>query len=106
MENASRQYDYKKIKKMIEHQKKKYNWEFIFLGANIDAVEVAGRFGVERSRAVRYECDSMGTRLNFNVMSDIVGAARRCSTPEAVSEMLDDVDMLAEIKADYKKRHK
>ena len=106
MENASVNYDYKKIKKMIERQKKKYHWEFIFLGANIDAVEVAGRFGVERSRAVRYESDRLGTKLNYDVMSKVVSSVRACSTAEDVEVMLDDADMLAEINEDYQRRHK
>ena len=106
MENASVNYDYKRIKKMIERQKKKYHWEFIFLGANIDAVEVAGRFGVERSRAVRYESDRLGTKLNYDVMSKVVSSVRACSTAEDVEAMLDDADMLAEINEDYQKRHK
>ena len=106
MENASRTYDYKRVKKMIEHEKKKYHWEFIFLGANIDAVEVAGRFGVSANRAVRYECDSAGTALNFNVMSKMVSSVRACGSACDMSEALDDADMLSEIEADYKKRHK
>ena len=106
MENASRKYDYNKIKKMIERQKKKYHWEFIFLGANIDAVEVAGRFGIDRSRAVRYECDSEGTQLNYSVMSKMVSSVRACATAEAVEDMFDEEDMLSEINEDYKRRHK
>ena len=106
MENSSVNYDYKKIKKMIERQKKKYHWEFIFLGANIDAVEVAGRFGVERSRAVRYESDRLGTKLNYDVMSKVVSSVRACNTVEDVEVMLDDADMLAEINEDYQRRHK
>ena len=106
MENASRRYDYHEVKKMIERQKRKYHWEFIFLGANIDAVEVAGRFGVDRSRAVRYECDSAGTQLNFNVMSKMVSSVRACASAEAVEDMFDEEDMLSEINEDYKRRHK
>jgi len=106
MENASREYTYQKVKKMVEEKKKKYHWEFIFLGANIDAVEVAGRFGVSKNRAVRYECDSAGTRLNFEVMSRMVGCARKCSSAVEMEEMMDSDEMLAPIQADYKKRHK
>ena len=105
MENASRQYDYKKIKKMIERQKEKYHWEFIFLGANIDAVEVAGRFGIDSSRAVRYECDSVGTQLNFNVMSKMVSAARTSQSASLMSNAFDSEEMLEDIRDDYKKRH-
>ena len=106
MENASREYTYSKVKKMVEEKKKKYHWEFIFLGANIDAVEVAGRFGVSKNRAVRYECDSDGTRLNFEVMSKMVGCARSCSSAFEMQEMMDSDAMLAPIQADYKRRHR
>ncbi len=106
MENASREYTYSKVKKMVEEKKKKYHWEFIFLGANIDAVEVAGRFGVSKNRAVRYECDSDGTRLNFEVMSKMVGCARSCSSAVEMQEMMDSDAMLAPIQADYKRRHR
>lgn len=74
MENASRRYSYDSIKKMIEKQKEKYGWEFIFLGANIDAVEVAGRFGINAENAANYHADSEGTQLNF----DVVGEAILC----------------------------
>ena len=104
MENASREYTYSKVKKMVEEKKKKYHWEFIFLGANIDAVEVAGRFGVSKNRAVRYECDSAGTKLNFEVMSRMVGCARKCKSAVEMEEMMDCDEMLAPIQEDYKKR--
>ena len=105
MENASKEYSYSKVKRMVEEKKKKYHWEFIFLGANIDAVEVAGRFGVAKNRAVRYECDEEGTKLNFEVMSRMIGCARKCDSAIAMEEMLDSDDVLAPIQADYKKRH-
>ena len=106
MENASREYSYDKVKKMVEKKKKKNHWEFVFLGANIDAVEVAGRFGVAANRAVRYECDSVGTALNFDVMSKMVSCARACSSARMMEEAFDDDEMLAPIQADYKKRHR
>lgn len=76
MENASRYYDSEKVKRMISRQKEKYGWEFLFLGANIDAVETAGRFGIGRDRAVNYHSDSAGTRLNYEVLSDAISAVR------------------------------
>lgn len=79
-ENASREYSVKKVKEQIEHQKNKYGWEFIFLGANIDAVETAGRFGIDADRAVDYVPDGEGTALNFRVMSETVAAFRECGT--------------------------
>ena len=106
MENASSKYTYKKVKKMVERQKEKYHWEFIFLGANIDAVEVASRFGVSKNRAVRYECDSEGTALNFEVMSKMVSLARCSSSAETMEAAFDNDDSLSRIRKDYKERHK
>lgn len=76
MENASRRYDSKKVKEMIERQKEKYGWEFLFLGANIDAVETASHFGICEDRAVTYHSDSMGTSLNYSVMCDAITTVR------------------------------
>ena len=106
MENSSRQYSYDKVKKMVERQKEKYHWEFIFLGANIDAVSVANQFGVDKSRAVRYECDSAGTALNYKVMSKMVSCARACKSSAEMGAAFDSDEMLSEIREDYKKRHK
>lgn len=75
-ENASRSYSAKRVKEMIQRQKECYGWEFIFLGANIDAVETAGRFGIDADRAVDYVPDAEGTELNFRVMSETVTAFR------------------------------
>ena len=106
MENSSRQYSYDKVKKMIEKQKEKYHWEFIFLGANIDAVGVADRFGVDRQHAVRYECDSAGTALNFQVMNKMVSCARGAKSAKAMNEAFCSKEMLDEVREDYKMRHK
>ena len=78
MENASRRYDSETVKKMIERQKTKYGWEFLFLGANIDAVETASRFGIGADRAVNYHSDHQGTQLNYEVLSEAVSTVR-CS---------------------------
>lgn len=75
-ENASREFDLNKVKHMIEHQKEKYNWEFLFLGANIDAVQTAGTFGINADRAVTYQPDSVGTRTNFDAVSETVACMR------------------------------
>lgn len=80
MENASRHYTAPQIKAMIQRQKEKYGWEFLFLGANIDAVETAGRLGIGSDRAVNYHNDSVGTRLNYATVSAAVSAVR-CSKP-------------------------
>ena len=76
MENASRRYSARQVKEMIQRQKEKYNWEFLFLGANIDAVETAGHLGIDPNRAVNYHCDSEGTRLNFEVVAQAAAAVR------------------------------
>lgn len=76
MENASREYTYNKIKEMIESQKEKYGWEFIFLGANIDAIATAARFGINADRAANYNADSKGTRLNYKAVSNVVSELR------------------------------
>ena len=106
MENASRVYTYKKVKQMVERQKEKYNWEFIFLGANIDAVQVASQFGVQANRAVRYENDNAGTRLNYQVMSDMVSYARRSPSAKDMQAAFDSEALLEPIRKDYQKRHK
>lgn len=95
-ENSSREYSADIIKKMIERQKTRYGWEFIFLGANIDAVGTAGRFGISADRAQNYHADSEGVELNFRVMSDAVATFRECS---AMPEGWKD-----EIENDYKRR--
>ena len=96
MENASRRYDSEKVKQMIERQKAKYGWEFLFLGANIDAVETASQFGIGADRAVNYQCDSEGTALNYEVVSEAISSVR-CSAPL-------NADWKKRIDEDYKKR--
>jgi uncharacterized protein YegL len=76
MENASREYSYEKVRQMIEYQKNKYGWEFIFLGANIDAVATAERFGISKERAANYNADSQGALLNYAVISQTVSCFR------------------------------
>lgn len=76
MENASCEFSYAKVRKMIEHQKRKYGWEFIFLGANIDAIATAERFGISEDRATNYNADSEGTSLNYAVISETVSCLR------------------------------
>ena len=88
----------------LKNQKNKYGWEFLFLGANIDAIDVAGRFGIGADRAVNYECDKVGTALNYEVLSDAVSAVRRSKNKE---EMGKAVFACCEpIREDYKKRHR
>ena len=98
MENASRRYSAPEVKEMIRCQKEKYGWEFLFLGANIDAVETAGHLGIAPDRAVNYHCDSEGTRLNYEVVGQAV-AAVRCSAPL-------DAHWKDAIEEDFRKRKK
>lgn len=98
MENASHEFTSDQVKKMVEHEKQKYGWEFIFLGANIDAVETAKHFGIEKDRAVNYNCDSEGTILNYQVVSDTVAKMRTCQPISA--------DWSQRIDEDFRKRCK
>ena len=104
MENASRRYSYEKVKHMIERQKEKFGWEFLFLGANIDAVEEAGRFGIQPERAVNYHCDSEGTAVNYKALSKAVSRVRLCSVTEMDAAL--GAEWKEEIEADYQKRKK
>lgn len=97
-ENASKEYSYQKIKQMIERQKKAHDWEFIFLGANIDAVETAAQFGIDANRSANYHADSQGTQLNYEVVSNAVMNFRTCAK---VSE-----DWKDSIDEDFEKRNK
>ena len=76
MENASCRYTVEEVRRMIERQKSLYGWEFLFLGANIDAVQTAGRFGIGADRAVDYNSDAQGTALNYEVMGEAISAVR------------------------------
>ena len=95
-ENASREYSARQVKELIQRQKERFHWEFIFLGANIDAVETAGRFGIDADRAVDYVPDANGTELNFRVMSKTVASFRSCGAVPTAS--------LDEIRQDQKNR--
>jgi uncharacterized protein YegL len=96
MENASREYSFEEVRSMIDHQKHKYGWEFLFLGANIDAVATAGRIGIDRSRAANYHADGAGTRLNYEVVSEAVSCFR---ASQPIME-----DWKERIDTDYKNR--
>ena len=103
MENSSHHYTYENVRMMIKKQKEKYGWEFLFLGANIDAIKEAGRFGIDAEKAVNYECDSEGTELNYRVLSKAVSKVRESAY---CANIALDADWKAEIEADYSKRHK
>lgn len=102
-ENSSKRYSYDKVKHMVERQKEKFGWEFLFLGANIDAVAEAGRFGIQSDRAVNYHCDSEGTAVNYKALSKAVSKVRHCAVQE-VEVALAGWD--EEIQNDYKSRGK
>ena len=98
MENASREYSYERVRKMIERQKEKYGWEFLFLGANIDATREAARFGIGEDRAATYHADRQGTAIIYEAMSDAVCSVRACRPMGAGWKQKVD--------ADFKKRGK
>jgi len=77
MENASRRYSAERVKTMIEKKREKDGWEFLFLGANIDAVETAGSLGIGEDRAANYNCDGRGTRLNYEALDEAILSVRR-----------------------------
>ena len=80
MENASREYSYERVKEMVERQQEKYGWEFLFLGANIDAIQTAGRFGISADRAANYNSDHAGTNLNYEVLAETVAVMRKSAS--------------------------
>ena len=98
MENASRRYRSGDVKRLVERMKEAHGWEFLFLGANIDAIAAAARMGIREDRAVDYHADSEGTELNFRVVSDVISHFRApCSAPLGR-------EWKAEIEADHKNR--
>lgn len=101
MENASHKYLYKDVKKKIEKQKEKYGWEFLFLGANIDAIEVANTFGIREDRAFNYKASKKGTAHHYNAISNVVSGFRAMPR-ERVKEDMSDMIMAncAELEAD------
>ncbi len=106
LENASRHYSFKNVRKMIERQKEKYHWEFLFLGANIDAIEVAGNMGISRDRAANYQCDDEGIDLNYKVLEATVARVRKCGSSAAMDMVFAGGAWKEEIDRDYEKRGK
>ena len=76
MENASREYNYERVRRIIGEQKEKHGWEFLFLGANMDAAREAARFGIERDHAADYHADCKGTAVIYEAVSDAVCSVR------------------------------
>ena len=98
LENASHYYSSEEVKRMVEHEKEKHGWEFLFLGANIDAVETAGEIGICPDRAVDYLADADGTTIAFHAVTETV-CAQRMGTPIKAG-------WSGEIKKDHKLRSK
>ena len=98
MENASRNYSSDRVKQMIERQKKRYGWEFLFIGANIDAVETAARYGIDADRAVNYHADKEGTRVVYQSVANAVCNVRANKELRA--------DWSEEIDKDYQSRRR
>ena len=98
MENASRRYSYEKVREMIRRQEETYGWEFLFLGANIDAEAEAARYGIRPEQAVNYHADSKGTSIVYEAVSDAVCSVRSQRT--AGKSWRKNID------ADYRKRIK
>ncbi len=92
LENASRKYTYDKVKAMIQRQKEKYGWEFIFMGANIDAAREAARFGISQDRAANYHADSQGTSVIYQAVSQAVSGVRACCPMSAQWKQSIDED--------------
>lgn len=91
MENASKTYTYGRVQEMIKRQTEKYGWEFLFLGANIDAKAEAGRLGIDEKRAVKYHSDKKGTALNYKVVGEAIAEFRCCSAiSDDWAEEIDD----------------
>lgn len=96
MENASHRYTSDMVKHMIERQKKRFGWEFLFIGANIDAVETAAQYGIDGDRAVNYHADPKGTAILYSTVSENICRMR--------NNVVIDSDWSADIKNDYKSR--
>ena len=105
LENASRYYSFKDIKRMIERQKEKYSWEFLFLGANIDAIKVAANMGIGKDRVANYNCDETGTALNYQVLEKAVSCVRKCRSADMAETFAGGV-WKEDIDTDYLKRGK
>lgn len=103
LENASRIYTLEKVKQIVERQKEKYNWEFLFLGANMDAIEIAGRMGISKERAANFHCDSEGISLNYDVLEKAVSRIRKCKEKKMDSVFADGA-WKKEIDLDFESR--
>lgn len=103
MENASKHYSYEKVQTMIKKEQEEYGWEFIFIGANIDAVQEAKRFGIRKERAVNYVHDEMGTEAVYRSVNKAV-CAMRMAAPSFAAKAMDSCNWKEDIAMDYQKR--
>ena len=103
LENASTKYSFEQIKRMIRRQKEKYHWEFLFLGANMDAVKVAGNLGIDRNRAANYHSDAEGTALNYRVLEEAVSRVRYCKSAQ-MDDVFAEGEWKKEIDQDFQER--
>lgn len=90
-ENASNEYSLEKVKRLLSKMQEKHNWEFLFLGANIDAVAAAGRIGISAKRAVRYKSDKRGTALNYKVVGEAM-ACMRCDSSSLMADWKKEIE--------------
>lgn len=104
MENASNNYSYEKVQKMVKRQQKKYGWEFIFIGANIDAYAVGQKFGFRKDRTVNYVADDLGTANVYDGVSLAINTVLACPDFMSVSENLSKSGWSDNIEADYNRR--
>lgn len=104
LENASRYYSYDKVKQMISYEQEKYGWEFIFVGANIDAAKEAGRIGIRPERSVNYVHDSIGTKTIFTGLAKAICVTLKANDKEEVEEELNRNTWKETIEDDYKAR--
>ena len=99
LENASREYRYPQIRQMIQEKQEKFGWEFIFLGANMDAVSEGAKMGIRADRAATYTCDSEGVQANYKAVGRFVAQTRCCAAPMGA-------EWKEEIEEDQKRRKK
>ena len=103
LENASVKYSFPKIKKIIEAQQEKEHWEFIFLGANIDSIQEANKMGIRKDRTFDYYCDDIGTKKNFNAISNVLTKFRSDMDEEEIDESI--LQEFSKVKEYYKSKH-
>ena len=106
LENASKKFTFDKVRKLVEKQREKHGWEFLFLGANMDAIQVAGQFGIDSKRVANFHCDSVGTKLNYDVLSRVVSCSRMAGSADAMHAAFEADEILAPIHEDFERRQK